>query len=72
MDFANMDNKDKLKLGLAIGGIVIALGIIAWFVTGSGVPSTTNDNTPRSPQADDPPDPNAPVGGRRTAPEGTP
>jgi len=39
MGFADMDKADKVKLGVAVGVLVVAIGVIGWYFMGNKEPA---------------------------------
>ncbi|MCC6228284.1 MAG: hypothetical protein IT432_03550 [Phycisphaerales bacterium] len=39
MGFADMDKADKVKLSVAVGVLVVAIGVIGWYFMGSKEPA---------------------------------
>ncbi|NUQ51223.1 MAG: hypothetical protein HUU19_00845 [Phycisphaerales bacterium] len=73
MGFDDMEKSDKIKLFVAIGVLVVAIGAIGWYFFGSGGGPSPTDTPAAAPAPDvSSKDKNAPkpASNRRTAPGG--
>ncbi|MBL8765440.1 MAG: hypothetical protein JNM07_14385 [Phycisphaerae bacterium] len=71
MGFDDMDKADKVKLGVAVGVLVIAIGVIAWyFLSGDGGTQKPVDPNAQGAPINAADGPGKPAGNRRGVPGG--
>ncbi|MFO0834093.1 MAG: hypothetical protein U0638_03910 [Phycisphaerales bacterium] len=71
MGFADMERTDKMKLFLAIGVLVVAMGVIGWYTLGgSGGGTSDGAKAPPAPTSVTPGSKERPASNRRGMPGG--
>ena len=71
MGFADMEKADKMKLVLAIGVLIVAMGVIGWYTLGGGGSgSSEGAKAPPAPTSVTPGSKEKPASNRRGIPGG--